>query len=260
MARLLIQAQPSMAPILNLVNTVLIEAEKLTRITPIRKALRTRTKGFLSDLKEALDKITSLTLQTLGRLGKPVNVLTYSYSSTVINALAQAHRGGFVSKVICTESRPGYEGRNTLRRLREHHIPVTYVVDMLVFSLMLEGGIDMVLVGSDCVSSRGLVNKAGTLGLALASEHCKLPIYALSSTDKFLPDVLLPYHSIEPKDPAEVLETEDREVTVINKYFDTTPLYLLTGIITERGILKPDEAVELLKGRESSTLLTGSLR
>jgi len=252
----LIAAQPSMAPILNLVNDVLIAAEGLSDPAAVRRDVASRAKGFLSTITERSKAIRSYTAEVLkGRGATPVNVLTHSYSSTVVDAVTEAHRASLVSSVVCTESRPGFEGRKTLARLRECGVPVTYVVDMGVFSIIQSGGVDDVLIGGDCVSRKGLVNKTGTLGIALAASESGVAVYALLSTDKFLHEGLESFHSIELQDLGEVLDTDDEGVSVINNYFDTTPLRLLTGIITEKGIRCPEEAEKYFNEGQTSSFL-----
>jgi translation initiation factor 2B subunit (eIF-2B alpha/beta/delta family) len=74
--------------------------------------------------------------------------------------------------------------------------------------------------------------------LALAASRFQVPMYALCGSEKFLP----PDYELEPeapKDPREILAQPVPNVTVVNYYFDLTPLDYLAGIITEDGIISP---------------------
>jgi len=85
----------------------------------------------------------------------------------------------------------------------------------------------------------GVVNKVGTYPLALAAGAAGVPLYVLCETRKIAaPEYPL---TLEEMDPAELLPRPILGVTARNPYFDLTPARLVTGIVSERGLLSPDE-------------------
>jgi translation initiation factor 2B subunit (eIF-2B alpha/beta/delta family) len=145
--------------------------------------------------------------------------------------------------VVCTESRPLYEGRRVVEALSEAGIHTTLITEASVSHVMRR--VDLVLVGADSVSRDGLVNKMGTQGVALAARSHDVPLYALCGTEKFLP-VSYPYFQIEARNGEEVWPDHPEEVSVLNYYFEVTPLRYVRGLVTEKGILAQTELEELL--------------
>lgn len=222
--RALVRAQPAMAPLVNLANRVLS--------APLGGTAEV-CRSFAEELRGAGEAVGAV---AAGCIADGMTVLTHSSSSTVLEALARAKRSGRNFEVICTESRPLCEGVGMARRLAGEGIPVRLIVDAAAYSML--PATRLVLVGADSVSSRGLLNKAGTAALALAAKTLGVEVYALAGTAKFLPAAYHPPEQ-ELRDPTEILEKPLERVTPINYYFDLTPLSYLSGVITEDGILAP---------------------
>jgi methylthioribose-1-phosphate isomerase len=150
--------------------------------------------------------------------------------------------------VFADETRPRFQGaRLTTWELLEDHIPVTLVADNMSGMLMQQGKIDVVIVGADRITANGdTANKIGTYNLALVAQAHGVPFYVaapLSTIDLSLvsgKDI-----PIEERNPEEI-STINREVICApgtrfyNPAFDVTPARLITGIITEKGIARPD--------------------
>ena len=117
-------------------------------------------------------------------------------------------------------------------------IPVSLVADCAIHRAL--PGVRLVLVDADAASPRGIFNKTGTSLLALAASELGVRVYALCSSDKFLPPSYNPPKETL-KDPRELLERDLPHVTVANYHFDITPLDYFSGIVTEEGILTPAE-------------------
>jgi len=103
-----------------------------------------------------------------------------------------------------------------------------------------------------------LVNKTGTLLLALAARRCRVPFYTLAETHKIAPNVG-PWRtpSLEEKDAREVLTDPLAGVTVRNVYFDLTPARYVTGYITERGLLNRQDVATLAREAPGALLASG---
>jgi len=239
----LIDAQPAMAPMLNLVNYLFHAIESIHDPQAIKEKGRAAVQGFLDSLRTASEKIRG---HALGLLKGKKRVMTHSYSSTVLGVLEHA-RG---IEVICPEARPLGEGLSTARALGEQGIRVRLVTDFAALSLVGES--DLVMVGADAITLEGVVNKIGTYGLALAARDNSVPFYVLAGWEKFLPPPFAQALRIEKKDPQEITQETIPNVAVENRYFDFTPLELITGVVTQAGVISADEVRRQLQGMEVS--------
>jgi eIF-2B alpha/beta/delta-like uncharacterized protein len=233
--RALIQAQPSMAPLFKLVNTLVADVQGARDLETARRLVRGGAEVFRSELGRRSERIAQ---QTLSLLWEGCTVVTHSRSSTVLAALKLAAARGRLVEVVCTESRPGYEGRTTAATLAQEGIRTTLITDSAAATFLGRAG--LVLVGADSISRDGLANKMGTYAIALAARERGVPFYALCGTEKFLP-AEHPYFRIAPQDPEEVWPEHPQGVEVSNLYFDVTPLEYVSGVVTEQAILTHGE-------------------
>ena len=241
----LIQAQPSMAPFYNLVHRATLEIEKISILQEAKEKLIELSTKFQQEQENSGYKIA---LNAAKVLLDGQTILTHSFSSTVSKALIHAHEDGKKIMVFCTESRPQREGQKMALALANEGIEVKLIADSAAFSLLRRRLIDQVLCGGDSLFEQGLVNKIGTRGLALGCWYEKIPFYDLCSLTKFLSAPLKPSLG-EIKNPAEISLLHAPNLEVINFYFDLTPLELLTGVVTEKGILNQTEVLSELKGK-----------
>jgi methylthioribose-1-phosphate isomerase len=204
------------------------------------------------------------------RTGKPVQVLTHCNAGwiatvdfgTALSAVYQAHDAAVPLHVWVDETRPRSQGLLTAWELAAHGVPHTLVVDNAGGHLMQHGAVDLVLVGADRVTARGdVANKIGTYLKALAANDNRVPFYAAvpSPTIDWTIDDGVASIPIEERDASEVrsvagLDAQGRRATVqiadeatevSNPAFDVTPARLVSGIITERGIVAPGELASL---------------
>jgi methylthioribose-1-phosphate isomerase len=168
---------------------------------------------------------------------------------TALAPVYTLHRAGRSPHVVVPETRPLLQGsRLTAWELTQAGVECTVIADGMVASRLRLGDIACVIVGADRIAANGdVANKIGTYGLALAARAHGIPFYvaAPSSTlDPATPDgSRIP---IEQRDASEVAtwqgtRTAPAGVKVWNPAFDTTPAGLITAIITDRGIFKPDD-------------------
>ena len=247
--RALIQAQPSMAPLFNLVNSIVGSVEGVRAVETARNLARTCAEDFGAQLRLCNERIAQ---EALSLFPSGCRVLIHSRSSTVLEALQLAAARGHRLEVVCTESRPILEGRAVAATLADKGIKTTLITDSAVAQFV--GSADLVVVGADSISPDGLVNKMGTYGVALAARVREVPFYALCGTEKFLP-AGYPYLRIEPQDPKEVWPDAPQGVEVLNLYFDVTPLEYLSGVVTQQGILSLRELEEALGQIETHHIL-----
>lgn len=166
---------------------------------------------------------------------------------TALGVIRAAHEQGKVDMVYADETRPLLQGaRLTAYELVTDHIPATLIADNMAASLMAKGKIDMVVVGCDRMAANGdFANKIGTYSVAVNAHHHGVPFYVAlpcSTIDLTIPDGSgIP---IEERDKNELrtlygVQTAPATVEVYNPAFDVTPHSLVTGIITEKGVIYP---------------------
>ena len=179
--------------------------------------------------------------------------LAVSERGTALAPLYAAGDRGLRVRIFADETRPVLQGaRLTAWELSRAGLDVTLICDNMAASMMATGEIDLVLVGTDRVTANGdVVNKIGTLGVAILAHHFGIPFYVACPSSTFDPatargaDV-----EIEERDPAEVTHLAGQAVApdgikVRNPAFDVTPAALVTGIITEHGIARAPLAAGL---------------
>jgi methylthioribose-1-phosphate isomerase len=170
--------------------------------------------------------------------------LATSRLGTATAPMYTRHQQGIAFSVFADETRPLYQGaRLTTWELEQAGIDTTLICDNMAASLMASGRIDMALVGTDRVTANGdVVNKIGTLNVAILCRHFDIPFYVACPSSTFDPatprgqDVV-----IEQRDRDEVIGRHSTALKVLNPAFDVTPHELVTGIITEHGICAPSE-------------------
>jgi translation initiation factor 2B subunit (eIF-2B alpha/beta/delta family) len=233
----LIRAQPTMAPLVNLVNAVLWKLESVDSPRAMREAVTASCEEFRRQLRVHEVAIAEAALPLIP---DGARIVTNGRSTTVRAALLHAQRAGPRFSVVCAESRPACEGRTLARELAESGIAVTLVTDALSVSMVRNA--QLALVGADQLTHDGLVNKAGTYALALACQAHGIPIYGLCGSEKFMPPSYTPPRQGN-KPAEEVWPEAPAGVAVVNHYYDQTPLALLAGVVTEKGALT-SEGVE----------------
>ncbi len=167
---------------------------------------------------------------------------------TALGVIRSAYAKDPTIKVFADETRPRQQGaRLTTWELTQDGIPTTLITDGMCSYFMSKGMIDMVVVGADRIAANGdTANKIGTYTVAIAAKYHNVPFYIaapLSTIDTSIKSGKeIP---IEERSHEEVTHINGdwicaKDVNIINPGFDVTPHELITGIITEKGILKPD--------------------
>jgi len=157
--------------------------------------------------------------------------------------------------VFADETRPLLQGaRLTAWELVQAGIPVTLICDNTAAQVMREGRVHLVIVGADRIAANGdTANKIGTYGVAVLARAHQIPFYVAAPFSTF--DLNLESGRqipIELREPKEVTEgfgkrTAPEGVDVYSPAFDVTPAGLISGIITERGILRPPYPAAILQ-------------
>jgi methylthioribose-1-phosphate isomerase len=168
---------------------------------------------------------------------------------TALAPIYAQHRAGAGPHVLVPETRPLLQGsRLTAWELTQAGIPCTLIGDGMIASRLRLGDVACVIVGADRIAANGdVANKIGTYGLALAAKAHGIPFYVAAPTSTV--DLATPNGAAIPIEQREAHEvaswqgtrTAPLGVQVWNPAFDMTPAALITGIITDKGIFKPNE-------------------
>jgi methylthioribose-1-phosphate isomerase len=187
-------------------------------------------------------------LLTISDQKKSISVMTHCNAGwlatvahgTALSPVYAAHESGVDVHVWVSETRPRNQGLLTAWELEQSGVPHTLIADNAAGLLLMQGKVDVVIVGADRIAANGdTANKIGTYLKALAAKAHGVPFYVaapMSTIDFSCADgQAIP---IEERDAREI---SSDAASVANPAFDITPAALITGIVTERGIHAPSE-------------------
>jgi methylthioribose-1-phosphate isomerase len=224
-------------------------------VQKIKQRLLSEALTMLEEDREICKKIGENGLELLNELGKPISVLTHCNAGalatvaygTALSPIYLAHERGIPIEVFADETRPLLQGsRITAYELREAGVPVTVICDNMAATVMSQGKVRAVIVGTDRVAANGdVANKIGTLNVAILAKHYNLPFFVAAPTSSI--DLSLATGAqipIEERNSSEISnglgrQTAPEKVQFYNPAFDVTPADLVTAIITEKGVAKP---------------------
>lgn len=238
----------------------LVERSKNIPVREIKKLLRDESCRILDEDVEIN--------RALGREGAALipdgaSVLTHCNAGslatggygTALGVIRAAWDSGKRIKVFADETRPWLQGlRLTAFELIQEGIPVTVIVDSAAGSMMRRGLIGLVITGADRIAANGdTANKIGTYSLAVLAKENKIPFFVaapMSTIDlSTRSGEMIP---VEERDGSEICSIAGQclgpeGVAVCNPAFDVTPARYISGIITERGVLRPPFSVSIRK-------------
>ena len=248
---LLISTRPTAVNIHWAVKRILQISSKGKNIKEIRRLVRLEALAMLNE--------DTLTNRKLGRAGSALfydgdvvmthcnaGSLATSTYGTALGVLRTAREDGKNLKVIATETRPVMQGsRLTAFELMHDDFDVRLISDTAVGYVMANKMVDKVIVGADRILRTGHVyNKIGTYQIAVMAHTHKIPFYVAAPISTFDLKSSISEIKIEDRSPEEITKIKNiliapKGVTTINPAFDITPPILITGIITELGLLQP---------------------
>lgn len=257
---------------------ILIDIQMLAKTRPTAvnlfwalQAMETVLKADDHSSESLLDRLTEkarnihqddlLSCQQIGNFGATIvpagaGILTHCNAGalatggygTALGVVRSAFSQDPTIRVYADETRPRLQGAKlTVWELIEDGIPVTLLTDNMSGSLMQAGKVQVVVVGADRIAANGdTANKIGTYNLALVAHAHQIPFYVaapLSTLDLSLASgEAIP---IEERDVSEISTMNGElicppDCDFYNPAFDVTPARYITGIITEKGIARPD--------------------
>lgn len=185
-------------------------------------------------------------------------LLTQCYGETIIGTVIRAaKRENKMFKVICPETRPFLQGaRLTASCFAEEGFDTTVVTDNMIGEILSKNMVDVFSSAADTITEDGsVVNKVGTLQIALLCKHFGVPYYVTGVPDlgkKTLDDV-----KIEMRDPEESLilggvKQTQKGVKGYYPSFDKTQYELVKGVVTDKGIYRPENLTDYFKDSDGS--------
>lgn len=247
-ARALLIAQPAMVPLLRLANEVALVAEESVPSRYLERALM----RFSSTLRTGSPRIARHFRSAL-RAGDKKIITTYSYSSTVLQAILAARAR--IWQVICSEGRPGLEGRKTVEQIlrRGKGIGTCLTTDAALH--MFTAHSHALVVGADSLEEAGFTNKAGTGALTAYAVQLECPVWVLADTSKLLPRAIDAIRADRNGPDAEIWPDAPKRLSILNPYFERTRYQPGIRILTERGWRTPAQIRREIQAIKVSPLL-----
>jgi translation initiation factor eIF-2B subunit delta len=226
-------ARPSITPITNYANQflhqIITRSQNENNVEALKSFAEIKGKELVKSATKAVSKAVEYACGIIGDLD---TVITCSYSSTVCQVLEMARQRETRFRVIAAESKVNDKayGEITAKQLMKYEIPVEIVPDAKI-NLRISKA-DKALVGADSITADGyLVNGKPTLQLAQAAKNKRIPFYVVCESAKF------------------TIRGYITKSTELEPGFDSTPLNLVTGIITEKGTMQPGLVIAYIEER-----------
>lgn len=228
-------------------------------------------KEIYEKIKSEADNILNEDIETNKKMGKYGNeiipqkatILTHCNTGalatagfgTALGVVREAFYSGKDIFVFADETRPRLQGgRLTAWELVQEGIPSKLIADNVAATLIRDGKIDVILVGADRIALNGdTANKIGTFMLSVVAKAYNVPFYVVAPTTTIDFDIETGEEiEIEERSSEEVTHIENIRIApegieVFNPAFDVTPNENITGIITEKGIIRPPYKENILK-------------
>lgn len=191
-------------------------------------------------------KIDTMSRYLVEKFPDKGTVMTQCFAETIVGMmLRECRRKGKTIRLFCPETRPFFQGaRLTATVSHEMGFDTTVITDNMPSYVMANEGVDTFTCAADAITLDGYVfNKVGTSQIAISARYYGVPVYVTGA-----PDIAHQTHdsvTIEMRNPDETLYAMGVRTAVegVKGYypaFDMTPPELITGIVTEKGIFKPE--------------------
>ncbi len=263
-ARRLLNTRPTAVNLQHVLKDCLRYVASFEGEEKVRQALARADYWRCEDIEacRAIGDVGLALIRHIARQKERVNILTHCNAGwlgciqwgTALAPIYKAHREGIALHVWVDETRPRNQGLLTAWELGQQDIAHTVVADNAGGLLMMEGKVDMVIVGADRVARNGdVANKIGTYLKALGAYHHRVPFYVALPHTTFDPDVATGKDiPIEYRRGEELRRVRVRcagrvqaasmmpdPTPVLNPAFDITPARYVTAYITDRGLYTP---------------------
>lgn len=237
---------------------ILLSAKKSDTVTRnclnfVMKNLKDPKREEDEDLNEVVEKSIAQFLEYKSNAEKKIfsydiipnnaKILTHCYSKTVIGILKNARNRGKNFTVINTETRPNFTGRMTSKEISEFGIKNIHITDSAVAHFMKD--VDFVLIGCDAIDEHGILNKTGSLNIAVIARFEHKPVFVAVPSVKFCKRCKL--SEIKEFRKEEEVWKNNLNVKIENIAYDFVDKGLISKVISEFGVLNFDESIEKFK-------------
>ncbi len=218
-----------------------LNTTSIQNVTQFKQIFTKLAKEYLDLIQYSKQQIIE---KSLKHLQKANIIFTHCHSSTTESLIVNLNKHHDI-KVVATETRPLYQGRITAKNLLKQGVDTIMIVDSACPRFITDDSVlpvDVVLIGADEITVYGdAINKVGSFGIALASYYAGKPIYVVTPSLKMFYKTLVTPPVIEQRDAKEVWPDAPKNLKIINPAFDFIPRTLISGFLTEFGLIKPDE-------------------
>lgn len=221
--------------------------QKSKDIKILQNRITKAAKDYVDEIQKE-EKVRPIIWEKLIKSG--FNIMTHCHSWSVVKILTTARNNWKKIHVYNTETRPLYQWRKTSKDLVEAWVPNTMITDSSApfFTDNIHEShvnIDMVIIWSDAIKFNwNVYNKIWSFSISLAARHSKIPVYIVWSLLKIdTADKV----KIEVRDGKELREDRPKWLEIINYAFDMVPAKFITWIITEFGIIRPQDLKKAVK-------------
>ncbi len=178
-------------------------------------------------------------------------ILTHCHSSTVEALIKDLAHGDKSFEVVCTETRPLFQGRITAKNLVNAGIKTTLIGDSAADSFVINRGnipIDVLFLGCDQILRGGhVINKIGSWGIAMSAHYADKPVYVVTPLLKIDEHSYIGNIEIEVREDSEMWKDAPKGLEMYNPAFEIVDNVLINGFVCEFGIVKPSEIDNLVR-------------
>jgi ribose 1,5-bisphosphate isomerase len=258
----LLEAMPAYAPPVNAVHRVYSRYEQALQrdetVEELRSAITNSARDYKDWAQQSRSRIASYGASVIP---DGATLFTYTLSETVLRALLEARRLGRSFRVLATESRPNNDGLITAKSLAAEGIEVEIGIDGNIGEIV--PGADLMLVGAEAILSDGsAVCKVGTYPSAVVAREFRVPVYVLVDSMKLHAASLrgggLWLDPIRGQDLPRMVPAS--QLTACGHLFDATPAHLISALITERGLIHPNQVSQWMLEMPVSDAIEGQLK
>lgn len=245
LAKKLAGTRPTEPALRNSLTFVLFQLanSRIEDIEFLKKFVNVKCEEVEKDLENAHERASEMASR---RIPERATIFTHCHSTTVTMSIKKAWDQKKKINVICTETRPRFQGYITAKELSEYGIPTTLIVDSACRVFLRES--DIVMIGADVITSTGaVINKIGSSVVASIAKELRKPLIVVSGSYKFDPLTIVGYlEAVEERDSKEVVDPKlFPKVKIRNPAFDVIAPDHIDSIITELGVSSPSEVYNI---------------
>jgi len=217
----------------------------------------------VSTMKPRLDELCAQYLDMISETKKNIvdkskeylknydNIFTHCHSSTVETLIKELSHKDKEFEVVCTETRPRMQGRITAKNLVNAGIKTTMITDSAADSFVIGRGnvlVDTVFIGCDQIVKGGhVINKIGSWSIAMSAHYADKPLYVVTPLLKIDESSYMGNIEIEVREDSEIWPDAPKGLEIYNPAFEIVDNVLITGFVTEFGIVKPADVDTVVK-------------